>query len=150
MSSTCFQSYYHCVFGTKRREQFIATDIQPHLYAYMGGIAKNHKIVPIAIGGMPDHVHLLLQMPSTLLVPRAMNLIKGSSSKWMNECYGNQFWFDWQDGYGAFTIGHSQVNRTVAYIRNQEEHHGKFTFEYEYMKFLKKNGVEYDPKYLWD
>jgi len=150
MSSTCFQSYYHCVFATKRREQLIAPEIQPHLHAYIGGIARNHKIVPIAIGGMPDHVHLLLQMPSMLLVPRAMNLIKGSSSKWMNECYGNQFWFDWQDGYGAFTIGHSQVNRTVAYIRNQKEHHDKFTFEYEYVKFLKKNGVKYDPKYLWD
>ena len=148
--SSCFQSYFHCVFSTKHREKLVTAETQPLLYAYLGGIARKDQIVPIAIGGMPDHVHLLLAMPSMLLVPKAMNRIKGVSSRWLNEYHQFQGRFSWQEGYGAFTIGYSQINRTVAYIHGQERHHDKFTFEQEYMKFLKSHGVKFDPHTIWD
>ena len=150
MASTCFSSYYQCVFSTKHREKLISPDMAPELYSYIGGVARGNGMTAIAVGGMPDHIHVLLQMPSMLLVPKSINLIKGASSRWMNATYRQGVRFHWQNGYGAFSIGCSQVNRTVEYIRKQAEHHNKFTFEQEYLRFLKANAIEYDPRYIWD
>ncbi len=104
----------------------------------------------IVVGGIEDHVHLLLSLPSTMPVAKGMQLIKGGSSKWIHETFSEGRLFAWQEGYGAFSIGIAQVERTVRYIRSQAEHHSKMTFQEELVRFLKKHGIPYDERYLWD
>jgi REP element-mobilizing transposase RayT len=103
----------------------------------------------LEIGGMEDHVHLLLSIPSTLSIANAMQLIKGGSSKWVHDTFPEHANFEWQEGYGAFTVGISQVPDTRTYIINQREHHRTKTFQEEYIAFLEKHGIEYDPRYVW-
>ncbi len=148
MSHTYCSSLYHCVFSTKERRRIIAPEIQPRLWAYMGGIAREHDSKALAIGGMGDHVHLLLSLPSSLSIATAMREIKGGSSRWMHQDCGLPG-FEWQEGYGAFSIGPSQVEPTVAYIAAQEVHHRKRDFQAEFIAILKKHRIEYDPRYIW-
>ncbi len=148
MSHTYCSSLYHCVFSTKERRRIIAPEIQPRLWAYMGGIAREHDSKALAIGGMGDHVHLLLSLPSSLSIATAMREIKGGSSRWMHQDCGLPG-FEWQEGYGAFSIGPSQVEATVAYIAAQEVHHRKRDFQAEFIAILKKHRIEYDPRYIW-
>jgi REP element-mobilizing transposase RayT len=103
----------------------------------------------LAIGGIEDHVHLLLSIPSTLSIAKAMQLIKGGSSSWVHDTFPEHHEFEWQEGYGAFSIGVSQVPDTKAYIDNQREHHRTKTFREEFMAFLERHGVDYDPGYVW-
>ena len=103
-----------------------------------------------AIGGVEDHVHVLLSLPSTMAIAKAMQLIKGASSKWVHDTLPEHRGFGWQEGYGAFSLGISQVNRTVAYIESQAEHHRKQTFQEEFLAFLKKHNIQYDERYIWD
>ena len=139
---------FHCVFSTKERRRTITPDIQPRLWAYMGGIARKREMTALAVGGTVDHVHILLSLPSTLPVANAMREIKSESSRWMNgACDVNGF--EWQEGYGAFSIGWAQVESTVAYISGQEEHHRKRDFQAEFVAFLKKHCIEYDARYVW-
>src|ERR1700738_1160261 len=98
------------------------------LHAYWGEIARENDIVALAVGGVADHVHLLLSLPRTLSVSKAIQLLKAGSSKWVNESFPGLGRFSWQEGYGAFSIGISQREKTVAYIRNQEEHHKRISF----------------------
>jgi REP element-mobilizing transposase RayT len=114
----------------------------------MGGIAKLPGLKALAIGGADDHVHLLLSMPATVSIADAIRKIKAGSSKWLHDEIG-QSKFAWQEGYGAFSIGKSQVNDTVAYIMNQAQHHRKFDFKAEFIAFLTKHEIEYDPRYVW-
>lgn len=148
MSHTYCSSLYHCVFSTKERRRIIAPEIQPRLWAYMGGIAREHDSKALAIGGMGDHVHLLLSLPSSLSIATAMREIKGGSSRWMHQDCGLPG-FEWQEGYGAFSIGPSQVEATVAYIAAQEVHHRKRDFQAEFIAILKKHRIEYDPRHIW-
>lgn len=130
----------HYVFSTKNREQLIADGIETRLWAYMGGIARKNNITPLAIGGMPDHVHLLLSLHPSTAVDKAVQLIKAGSSGWMHE--QDQHNFAWQIGYGAFTIGIAQVNTTVRYIANQKKHHARRSFAEEWQTFLKRHRME--------
>lgn len=147
MSHTYCCSLLHCVFSTKDRRKSLTTDIQPHLWSYMGGIARNHQMRALIVGESDDHVHLLLSIPSTITISGAMRIMKSESSRWMHDARGQQS-FEWQEGYGAFSIGHSQVQSTLAYIANQQEHHRKRDFQEEFITFLKKNEIEYDPRYV--
>lgn len=104
---------------------------------------------PLRVGGTSNHIHIALVVSPAIAVAKAMQLIKGGSSKWINERPGRAR-FEWQAGYGAFTIGVSQITRTVAYIDNQREHHSRQSFEDEYVGFLKKHGVEFEEKYVFD
>ena len=140
----------HCVFSTKQRRNMITEALQEPLYPYVGGIARKHKMKLLAIGGIRDHVHMLLSIPSTLDIAKVMQLIKGNSSKWIHDEFPQHRTFGWQDGYGAFSIGISQVEDTVEYIKHQKEHHRRKTFQEEFIQFLEKHGVEYDPRYIWD
>jgi putative transposase len=99
------------------------------------------------IGGTENHMHVLLSLPAEMPLAKAMRSIKGTSSRWMNETHTKDF--VWQDGYGAFTVGISQMAGTIAYIQSQAEHHRKRSFEAEFIAFLKKHNVEYDPRYVW-
>ena len=115
----------------------------------MGGIARKQGFKALAIGGVEDHVHLLLSLPATTPVANAIQLVKGNSSKWVHDTFPEHGLFAWQEGYGAFSVGVSQADATVAYIRSQAEHHQKTTFQEEFCTFLKKHGIEYDERFIW-
>jgi REP element-mobilizing transposase RayT len=136
------------VFSTKERRGAIAPELQERLWAYMGGIARENGMKALAVRGTDDHVHLLLSLPSSVTIAEAMRKIKGGSSLWLHESCGLTG-FEWQKGYGAFSIGCSQVDATVAYIAGQQEHHRKRDFQAEYLSILKRHGIEYDPRYVW-
>ncbi len=139
----------HCVFSTKERQKIITPELQERLYPYLGGIARENKMKALAAGGTDDHVHLLLSLPATLAVAKAMQLIKGGSSKWIHDSFPAHRTFAWQEGYGAFSIGIADVNRTIAYIKNQAEHHRRQDFKQEFLAFLNKHEIEYDKRYIW-
>ena len=149
MSHSYVNSLFHCVYSTKDRRKTINQDLQQRLWPYMGGIARENKMKALAVGGVEDHVHLLLSLPSTISIAKAIQLIKGGSSKWVHEEFSEYRSFAWQEGYGAFSIGISQVEETTRYILNQKEHHRTKTFQEEYLAFLEKHGLQYDPKYVW-
>jgi putative transposase len=142
MSHTYISDLVHCVFSTKLRRNLISPEVQPELWSFLGGVARKNGFKALMVGGTENHVHLLLSLPATMTVAKAMQLVKGASSHWMNENHTKTF--AWQEGYGAFTIGISQKNHTIQYIRSQAEHHRKRSFEEEFVAFLKKHGVEYD------
>jgi putative transposase len=149
MAHSYVSSLYHCVFSTKERRKTITDDLPKHLWPYMGGIARENNMRALEIGGVEDHVHLLLSIPSTLSVAKAMQLIKGGSSKWVHDTFPEHTNFEWQEGYGAFMVGVSQVPDTKMYIAKQREHHRTKTFQEEFIAFLDKHGIEYDPRYVW-
>ena len=149
MSHTCISQLLHCVFSTKERRRTITPELQARLWPYLGGIARENRIKAVSIGGVEDHVHLLLSLPATISISKAMQLIKGGSSKWVHDTFPEHRHFGWQEGYGAFSIGIADVERTVAYIENQVSHHRVRDFKEEFLSFLKKHGIEYDERYLW-
>jgi REP element-mobilizing transposase RayT len=148
MSHTYCCALFHCVFSTKERRRIITAEIQPRLWAYIGGVARKREMTALGVGGTNDHVHLLLSLPSSLPIAKAMREIKSESSRWLRETCAIAG-FEWQEGYGAFSIGWSQVGATLAYIANQQEHHRKHDFQAEFVAFLKKHRIEYDPRYVW-
>lgn len=150
MSHSFVNQLLHCVFSTKERRPMINSELETRLFPYMGGIARENKMKLMTVGGMPDHVHLLLSLPSTLSVAKAMQFIKGGSSKWVHDEFPEHRLFEWQEGYGAFSIGVDGIERTVEYINNQAEHHRKRDFKSEFRAFLKKHGIEYDERYIFD
>jgi putative transposase len=137
----------HCVFSTKDRAPLIKPEVEKDLWAYIGGIARTNRIKPVAIGGIEDHVHALFAIPANMDVAKAVQLIKGGSSKWFREKQSPKF--SWQQGYGAFSVSASQQEKTVAYIQNQRQHHRKMDFKAEYIALLEKHGVEYDKRYVF-
>jgi len=141
-------SLYHCVFSTRERCKTIAPEFQDRLWAYIGGIAREHGMTALAVGGTEDHAHLLVAIPATLAVSAAMREIKRGSSLWMHEARAMPR-FAWQEGYGAFSIGHSQIEATVRYIAGQKEHHRKRDFQAEFLAILRKHEIEYDPRFVW-
>jgi len=147
VSHTYVSDLVHCVFSTKLRRNLITSEIQPDLWAFLGGIARKNGFKALSVGGTENHVHILLSLPATMPLAKALQLVKGTSSRWVNERCGRGF--AWQEGYGAFSVGISQKNDTIAYIRSQAEHHRTRSFEDEFVAFLKKHGIEYDPKYVW-
>jgi putative transposase len=147
MSHTYVSNLVHCVFSTKERRNLIPTEKQTRLWSFLGGIARKNGFKAIAVGGTENHVHVLLSLPATMPLAKAVQLIKGGSSKWMNETSDRGF--AWQEGYGAFTVGISQQAHTINYIDSQAEHHKKRGFEEEFLAILKKHRIEYDPKYVW-
>jgi REP element-mobilizing transposase RayT len=141
--------HIHYVFSTKERRPFITPDIKERLWAYMGGIARDNRMKALAIGGTEDHAHVLLRLPSTISIAKAIQLIKGGSSKWVSDTFPSHRDFEWQQGYGAFSISVSGIERTMAYIRAQEAHHRTKTFQEEFCDFLERHGIEYDERYVW-
>jgi putative transposase len=146
MSHSYAQNIVHIVFSTKERRKIIATEFQSRLWDYVGGICKNLGIFVQEIGGMEDHLHLLIQIPASLSLAKAVVGIKANSSRWANE-KGHRF--AWQEGYGAFSVSASVAPTVARYIRNQAEHHRKMSFEQEFVALLKKHGVEFDPKFVF-
>src|SRR4030095_6876030 len=126
-------SYFHCVFSTKERRRLLTPALRERLWPFLGGIARQNKIKAIEIGGIEDHVHVLLSLPSTMPIAKAMQLIKGGSSKWIHETFAVQRLFAWQEKYGAFSVSFSQLDTITAYIKNQQEHHRTRSFQEEFL-----------------
>src|SRR5262245_6537369 len=138
----------HCVWSTKKREPFLSSEVRNRLWPYLAGIARENKMKALAIGGVADHVHMLISLPGTLSVSKALQLLKGNSSKWMHETFPKLRSLESQEGYGAFSIGISAVDATVAYIRNQFEHHRKRSFRDEFVAMLRRHRLDYDERML--
>jgi putative transposase len=147
MSHTYASELIHCVFPTKPRRNLIPADVQPQLWAFLGGVTRKKGFKALMVGGTENHVHILLSLPATMPLAEAMQLVKGASSHWMNESFKAEF--AWQEGYATFTLGISPKNDTIAYMQGQAEPHGKRNFEEEFLAFLKRNDGEYDPKHMW-
>jgi REP element-mobilizing transposase RayT len=139
---------YHVVYATKERYPFITKELRPDLHAYMGGTTRGLGGIALEVGGVADHVHLLVKLKPTIAVADFLRDLKSNSSGWAKEQTNGRF--GWQTRYGAFTVSESQVGKVRKYIQNQEEHHAKFSFEQEYRALLRANGVEFKPQYLWD
>ncbi len=149
MADTYHSINIHYVFGTRDRDPMITGELASRLPAFIGGILRKNGIKALCIGVMPDHVHMLVSLPASLAVSKAVQLAKGGSSKWIHDTFTRKRGFAWQKGYGAFSVSPSRIPATIAYIRNQWEHHHKRSFMEEYVSFLKKSGIEYDERYLW-
>ena len=148
MPSIHLSLHYHLIFSMKERIAYIHKDWRDRLHSYMGGILNDLKAVPETIGGVADHVHLLVGLRATHCLADVLRELKSASSKWVHEEMKKPL-FSWQDGYGAFTVSASQIKAVKEYIANQEEHHRKQTFQEEYSKFLDQSEIEYDERYLW-
>jgi REP element-mobilizing transposase RayT len=140
----------HVIFSTKHRAALLSAALQPRLFAYLGGILHDADSVLVAAGGMPDHVHLLVSLGREVSVAEVARLVKANSSKWVRETFPELGGFAWQNGYGAFAVSYSLVDRVKAYIAGQAEHHRTMTFQGEFATFLKRHGIAYDERYVWE
>ncbi|MBK8149497.1 MAG: transposase [Acidobacteria bacterium] len=147
MPSSHVSANFHLVFATKGRLPLIADDWRPRLHAYLGGIVKGMEAVPLAIGGVRDHVHLLVSLKSKHRLDYFLRDLKADSSGWVHSELGKKF--EWQKGYGAFSVSPTSIGAVTKYVVNQEEHHRLRTFEQEYVELLDASGINYDPQYLW-
>ena len=149
MADTFTQIHIHTVFAVQNRESLISKDWREDLYKYIIAIIQNHDHKVLAIGGMGDHVHVLFGFRPTQSLSDLMQQVKRNSSEWINKSRRVIGKFSWQEGYGAFSYGKSQVPNVIDYIKNQEKHHARQTFSEEYKKFLDKFEVDYNPKYIF-
>ena len=150
MPQSLAKVYLHTVFSTKFRQPLILPEVEESLYAYIGGIIKQQNSIPLAINGMPDHIHLLSTLPRTITIAKYLEAIKKSSSKWIKGVHPNLESFAWQGGYATFSVSSSKVDVVRQYIKRQKTHHQKLTFKEEVIQFLEKYQMEYDERYLWD
>ena len=149
MANSYTSLFIHTIFSTHNREPLLISALRDRLWSYIGGIARENRIKPISIGGTIDHAHMLLSIPAIIPVAKAVQLIKGGSSKWLHENIRSLRRFARQEGYGAFSIGASQIDEVGTYIARQEEHHRHKSFQEEYLSYLKAYGIEYDEGYVW-
>jgi REP element-mobilizing transposase RayT len=150
MANTYTQLYFHVVFAVKGRENLIAEKWKEELYKYITGIIKNKNQKLIAINGMPDHIHLLVGMKSDSNLSDLIRDVKANASKFINEKKYVAGKFEWQTGFGAFTLGHSQLDAIINYIKTQEEHHKAKSFREEYTDFLKRYDIDFKSEYIFD
>lgn len=148
MANTYSQIHIQVVFAVQNRESLIGSKWKNELYQYLVGIIQNHQHKVIAINGMPDHVHILIGLRPSQSISDLMQKVKGDSSKWI---YRKGFVlgkFSWQEGYGVFSYGKSQIDDVIEYIKRQEIHHQRKTFKEEYLQFLEKFALDYDERFV--
>jgi REP element-mobilizing transposase RayT len=150
MADTYSQIYIHIVFAVKGRDNLISKKWKEELYKYISGIVVNEGQKLIAINGMPNHIHILIGLKPTMALSNLVRDIKANSSKFIN----TQQWiagkFEWQQGFGAFSYSHSQLDTVIKYIQNQEEHHKTKTFRQEYTEFLKLYNIDYKNEFIFN
>ncbi|HEX8915647.1 MAG TPA: IS200/IS605 family transposase [Humisphaera sp.] len=148
------QSLTHCalhlIFSTKNREPLLTADLKPRLLEYMGAVWSEHCGRPILINGPTDHVHALVSLSSTCSIADAVRILKSNASKWVHETFPAHARFAWQSGYAAFSVSESSVADVRRYVADQEERHKTVTFQDEYRAFLRRHGVAFDERYVWD
>ena len=148
MSSTHLSLHYHIVFGTKNHAPMLAEKWRADLHAMLGGIVRTLGGIPENVGGVADHVHLLIGLRAAHCLADTLRELKTISSRWVHDEIGTRT-FEWQEGYGAFTVSASNRVSVCAYIANQEQHHQKQTFREEYRALLERSGVDFDPRYIF-
>lgn len=141
--------YLHVVFSTKNHFPFITPEIEPELFAYIGGILRNLGCLLLAANGTENHVHFLISMNKNVLIPNVVGTIKRESSKWIKTKGGMSSKFGWQDGYSVFSVVHSQIPAIKKYIENQKAHHAKKLFEDEMRNFYRKYEIDFNEKFVW-
>lgn len=144
------QLTYHVVFATKYRTPSIREEFRDRLYEYVGGILRARKGHLIEIGGVRDHIHILARLSPTLAVFDVVRDVKANLSKWYNDQLQTRTGFEWQKGYGAFTVSYSRIENVRGYIQTQAEHHRSRTFQEEYILFLKRHGIEFRLEHLFE
>ena len=149
MPNTYTQIHIHAIFAVRTRAGLIKSEWNNDLYKYIAGIIQHYNHKPLAINGMPDHIHILIGLRPTQSLADLMQDIKGSSSKWINDQRLVLGHFEWQSGYGAFSYSKSQVPQVISYIRTQEEHHRQKSFLDEYKEFLTLFGIDHDERYIF-
>jgi len=140
----------HVVFSTKYRKPLLRDDWRDELFAYIGGIVKDHKSILLKSGGIEDHVHLFIRTHPEFAISKTVQLLKSNSSKWINEQRKTKQPFQWQRGYAAFSVSQSMAEKVKTYIANQRAHHTKKTFEDEYLVMLKNHGIDFDSRYVFE
>ncbi len=149
MANTYTQIYIHIVFAVQGRQNLIKKENKEELHKYITGIVRNKKQKLIAINSMPDHVHVFVGMKPSIALSDLVRDMKNNSSVFIKEKKWLRGRFSWQEGFGAFSYGHSQLDAVVKYIQNQEKHHTRRTFKEEYLQMLENFKVEYDEKYVF-
>jgi REP element-mobilizing transposase RayT len=149
MANTYTQLHIQFVFAVQNRISLIDSAWEAELFKYITGIVQNHKHKMIAINGMPDHLHIFVGLHPTQSISNLMQIVKGESSEWINKKGYVKGKFQWQEGYGAFSYGHSQVNQVYNYVMNQKEHHKRGSFLDEYKELLKRFEVPFDERYIF-
>jgi putative transposase len=147
--STFVSNLVHFVWGTSNREPLLRKSWRDRLHAYIGGVLENKKAKLLAAGGIEDHIHVLASLPATMSLSQAAGAMKANSSRWIHDTIPKMKGFDWQAGYGAFSVSKSAQPRLTAYIHNQEEHHLRWKFTAEFAALLEKHGIPYEERYLW-
>jgi putative transposase len=150
MAQTLVSLYVHVVFSTKNRANIISPEIENELWSYLGGILNNNKSKLLASNGTENHIHLLISLSKNIGLSELVGDIKRDSSKWIKTKGEKYQKFQWQDGYGAFSVGHTQIKDVKTYVANQKIHHAETAFEDEFRYFLNKYEVEFDERYVWD
>jgi REP element-mobilizing transposase RayT len=150
MANTYTALYYHLVFSTKNRLPWIDPEFEERIWRYLGGVAREHKMTALQVGGLEDHIHMAIQAPPTLAPAKIAQLVKGASSSWIHETFPALADFAWQDGYGAFTVSKSNVPQVITYVQYQRDHHRAMSFQVEYRGLLDRHEIEYDERYIWD
>ncbi len=150
MAGTFSQIYIHYVFAVKGRQNLLQRPWREEVFKYISGIIKGKDQKPIIVNGVSDHVHVFVGLKPSMNISDLIRDIKNNSSNFINNHKFIKGKFSWQNGYGAFSHAHSQIENVYQYILNQEEHHRKKTFREEYIEFLQKFGVDYNEKYLFD
>ncbi len=148
MSQSLSNLLCHVVFSTKNRTNLVQPEIEDELYSYICGIVKGQKGEVLEIGGTLNHVHILARLHPSISLSDMMRYIKGGSSKWIHE--KGVSLFQWQRGYGVFSVSESVLEQVAEYIRNQKQHHMKYSFEKEYLLLLEKHKIKYDENYIWE
>jgi REP element-mobilizing transposase RayT len=149
MSQSLSKLYVHLIFHVKNNECLIRQEDEDELYAYIGGVIKLSKSIPININGTKDHLHVLCIMSKNISLADLLEDIKGNSSRWIKTKSTHYKNFAWQGGYSGYSVSQSKVEAVNRYIENQKEHHKHQTFKEEYLQFLNENGIEYIEEYLW-
>lgn len=150
MAHTYTNLLVHAVFSTKDRRPDLDAAVRSRLFPYLGGIVQSLHGKALIVNGTDDHVHTLLSLPATLAAADVMRAIKANSSRWVHETWPAKRDFAWQAGYGAFSVSHSNLEAVRKYIANQEEHHRRMTFQEEHLELLKRHGIAYDERYVWE
>lgn len=150
MAHTYTNLLHHVIFSTKNRVPTLDTALKERLFPYMGGIIRELGGAGLSINGPSDHVHLLISMPGSLATSELVGKVKANSSGWVRKTFPDRCEFKWQTGFAAFSVSVSQQARVLNYIANQEEHHRKISFKEEFVGFLKKHGIAYDDRYIFD
>jgi REP element-mobilizing transposase RayT len=150
MANTYTQMYVHIVFSPKNKQALIGKSWKNELEKYITGIVQNQKHKLLAIGSMPDHIHIFIGYNVNYLIPDLVEEIKTSSNSWVKQNKLTQFQFAWQKGYGAFSHSRSQLETVINYILNQEKHHKKKSFRDEYLEILRKNDIQFSDEYVFE